>query len=155
NEALHLGDLSLEVGQRAVDTRIDDRDLHRVEQRGRVPGVERGVLAEVPLLRVVRIRRRERRSRGGRHEGSDHRAEQREAQLLHYFTVAACARIRTGAAASFALVSRYLVVTCGLTENWKAPVVEMDRKRVQGVPAVDRWMTTPWTPRTTPLNVTV
>ncbi len=70
DEALRLGDLILEIGQRAVDAGVDDRDLHGVERRGLVPGVERVVATEVPLLRVVRVLRREGCSRGGRDQRS-------------------------------------------------------------------------------------
>ncbi len=88
DEALRLGDLILEIGQRAVDAGVDDRDLHGVERRGRVPGVERVVPTEVPLLVVVGVRRREGCSRGGRDQRSPYRADQRDPQLVHYLTVA-------------------------------------------------------------------
>src|SRR4029079_17001804 len=64
-------------------------------------------------------------------------------------------RIRTDAAASLVVASRYLVVTFGLTEKWKAPVVAIVRNCVHGAPAGELSTTTPRTPRTRPVNVTL
>src|SRR5262249_7069568 len=105
-------------------------------------------------LRVVRVRGRERSGRGRHDERGDHRAEQRDPQPFHYLKVAGSMRIRTGAAASSGVASRYCVVTFGLTLNWNAPVVVIDRNCVHVVPSVDFCTTAAPTPRTTPESVT-
>src|SRR5262249_12586823 len=158
DEALGLGDLmTLEVRQPAVDARVDDRDLHGIEVRRRRPRVERVVLAQIPLLVVVRVGRRKRSSGGRRNECRRHDAGQRDPQLLHYPTLAAWTRIRTGAAASFRVANRYCVVTFGLTAKWKAPVLAAGTialSRFHCVPLLRFCTTTPRTPRTTPCNTT-
>ena len=53
------------------------------------------------------------------------------------------------------VASRYLVVTFGLTEKWKAPAVAIVRNCFHGVPAAELCTTTPRTPRTRPVNVTL
>jgi hypothetical protein len=50
---------------------------------------------------------------------------------------------------------RYFVVAFGRTVRRKEPVVATVRNCVHGVPAVDRWITAPWTPRTSPVSVTL
>ena len=76
DEALLVDDPSLEVRQRAVDARVDDRDLHRCERRrGLGPEVEGVIVLEVPLLRRERIGRRERSGRRRRCEGRDREDE--------------------------------------------------------------------------------
>src|SRR6185312_8355462 len=64
-------------------------------------------------------------------------------------------RIRTDAAASLVVASRYLVVALGLTEKWKPPVVAIVRNCFHGAPAGELCTTTPRTPRTKPVNVTL
>src|SRR6185437_5206358 len=76
----------------------------------------------------------------------------------HYFKVAALTRIRTGAAASSAVASRYCVVTLGLTATWKAPVAAAgvsERNCFHGPPPLRSCTTTPRRPRTTPLSLTL
>src|SRR5262249_13971644 len=154
DEALRLRNLVLQVGQRAVDARVDDGDLDRVGHRRRGPRVERVVHAEIPLLAVVRVRRRECRSRRGPDEGSRHGAEHRNPQPVHYPTVALRTRIRTDPAASVAVASRYWVVTFGLTATWNVPVATA-LMRCHGPPLPRFCRTTPRTPRTTPWSVTL
>jgi hypothetical protein len=55
---------------------------------------------------------------------------------------------------SFALVSRYWVVTFGLTAKEKLPGTS-DLSSCQGPPLLRFCTTTPRTPRTTPLSVTL
>src|SRR5579862_5390831 len=77
------------------------------------------------------------------------------ATAFSLFHGSACTRIRTGAAASLLVASRYSVVTFGLIEKWKAPVVRITRSCFHGPPALDLCTTAPRTPRTTPLNLTL
>src|SRR5262249_25950310 len=158
HEAPRLRDLPPQIRQRAVDARVDDRDLHGCEVRRRCrPGVERVVLAQVPLFFEVRVRRRERRSGGSRNERRRHDAWQRDPQLHDYPTLAVWTRIRTDAAASAAVANRYWVVTFGLTAKWKAPVSAagtIDRRRFHCVPLLRFCTTTPRMPPTPPRSMT-
>src|SRR4029077_20732430 len=100
------------------------------------------------------FRERNRPSRGGSEEASRHSAEHRNSQPFHYPKVASWTRIRTGAAAACARASCYCVLTFGWTAKWKAPGTTA-LSRCHGLPLLRFCTTTPRTPRTTPLSMTL